>query len=263
MRTVVALTSLFLFGVTDAVTSAEAVKHELRIVETHSVDLNANGKPDLLELLVPDNWGDPGDYTDIRITLDSGEVLGISDFLGVEFEPGIWGAAGSEEGKFAKSLIDSRRVAVVPIGNGRVLQVYTEWQFASSPGRLLVVEVLGATLQHRFEDRVEIRSLTVDHETGKVRMKVQPCYQAHDTFYEYVSIDVYDFVSHTWEKFDLNEDASQDATTDIMGVYGGPDCGGEYLAVAIRAGERVLLPIGQAWAAYQRGELEIAPVKIK
>ena len=110
---------------------------EFKKVTEYLVDLDANNKPDKIELFNIVGWeGDPGDFRQILITLDNGSTWRETNFSGwVKFNANY---TINDQVK-SQNTLDSNLLLLTEFNGTKLLGMFG-WVYASDPGLLTFVE---------------------------------------------------------------------------------------------------------------------------
>ena len=123
------------------------------LVESNGIDLNNDSKIDSINIYHLDEWNDPGDFHKISVLYSSGNKLDI-------YNTGDWVNLDSIQlQEFqSKNILTSKRILVTTTAD-RTLLVVFGYSYASTPGKLTIIELSPKNPKILFQDNFELMSL--------------------------------------------------------------------------------------------------------
>ena len=131
-------------------------KYKFIETEKYLIDINGNELVDTISLRVIENWNDPGDFHQIKITLDNNQHITETNFNG-------WVRFGNnypvKQTLKDKNRIESELLLITNFNNNDYLIFAFGWVYASEPG---LMSVFNANLENPkviFNDNFEIHEI--------------------------------------------------------------------------------------------------------
>ena len=131
-------------------------KHPFRLIESHIIDLNGDGKEDQIELLAISNWSDPGDFHKIRIKLFDQEPIEFSNYSGwVTFNQNY----SVPQEISSLNQLKSENILLFDWTPGSRLIMIFGWVYANEPGLRTIIDP--GTQKILFNKDWQLKSLSV------------------------------------------------------------------------------------------------------